>query len=76
MELLLPRLCFVFGIGKDADDCKARLRARVRETLCRRNEAGMPLEIPFTKLNQVIRGRIGRFRIGSLKKWEGKESVP
>lgn len=45
----------------------AKLYAKVREVLKRKQAVARPLAITFTKLNQIIRGWINYFRIGSMK---------
>ncbi len=75
-------LGFTFWESKDgwkpkpAEDRKVRLCAKVKEILCRRKAAAVPLAITFTKLNQVIRGWINYFRIGSMKRWLKREFGP
>ena len=46
-------------------DRKAKLISKVKEVLIRRNAVSRPLSITFTKLNQIIRGWINYFKIGS-----------
>lgn len=46
--------------------CK-RLRDKVRVILCRRKAVAVPLVVTITKLNQVVRGWINYFSIGSMK---------
>ena len=66
-------LGFSFWKGKDgwkcrpADDRKKKLYAKVKEVLKRKHAVSRPLAETFTKLNQIIRGWINYFRIGSLK---------
>ncbi len=48
---------------------KDKLRRKIQEILCRRRAAAQPLSYVFTKLNQVLRGWINYFRIGSMKTW-------
>ena len=48
---------------------KARLCGKVKEILCRKKAAALPLGYTFTRLNQVLRGWINYFRIGSMKVW-------
>ena len=51
------------------NDRKAKLISKVKEVLIRRNAVSRPLSITFTKLNQIIRGWINYFRIGSMKQF-------
>ena len=66
-------LGFSFWKGKDgwkcrpADDRKKKLYAKVKEVLKRKQAVSRPLAETFTKLNQILRGWINYFRIGSLK---------
>ena len=66
-------LGFSFWKGKDgwkcrpADDRKKKLYAKVKEVLKRKHAVSRPLAETFTKLNQILRGWINYFRIGSLK---------
>ena len=75
-------LGFTFWKGKDgwkprpAESRKVKLCAKVKEILCRRRAAAKPLSYLFQKLNEVIRGWINYFRIGSMKKWLGNEFGP
>ncbi|MBR7174637.1 MAG: hypothetical protein IKD50_09445 [Clostridia bacterium] len=55
---------------------KDKLRKKIQEILCRRRAAAQPLSYVFTKLNQVLRGWINYFRIGSLKTWLKEELGP
>lgn len=55
--------------ARPADDRKAKLCKKVKEILCRKRAAALPLGYTFTKLNQVLRGWINYFRIGSMKTW-------
>ena len=52
---------------KPAQDRKKKLYAKIREWLRRKNAVARPLNVTFTKLNQIIRGWINYFRIGSMK---------
>lgn len=64
-----------FGFWKDArgwkcrplNDRKASLYRKCKEILTRKKAAARPLGVTFTRLNQVIRGWINYFRIGSMK---------
>lgn len=66
-------LGFGFWKGKDGwtprphNDSKMKLRRSVSKILCRRKAAAKPLAYTFMKLNQVIRGWINYFKIGSMK---------
>ena len=55
---------------------KARLCGKVKEILCRKRAAALPLGYTFTRLNQVLRGWINYFRIGSMKGWMKNEFSP
>ena len=55
---------------------KARLCRKVKEILCRKRAAALPLGYTFTRLNQVLRGWINYFRIGSMKGWLKDEFGP
>ena len=55
---------------------KARLCGKVKEILCRKRAAALPLGYTFTRLNQVLRGWINYFRIGSMKAWLKNEFGP
>lgn len=55
---------------------KAKLCEKVKEILCRRKAAAVTLGVTFTRLNQVLRGWINYFRIGSMKTWLKSEFGP
>ncbi|MBQ7499265.1 MAG: group II intron reverse transcriptase/maturase [Clostridia bacterium] len=52
---------------KPTKDRKQKLMNKVKEILKRKRAVAVPLSVTFTKLNQVIRGWINYFRIGSMK---------
>ncbi len=52
---------------KPGNDRKAKLYKKTKEVLKRNHAVSQPLAITFTKLNQIIRGWINYFRIGSMK---------
>ncbi len=55
---------------------KAKLCEKVKGILCRRKAAAESLGYTFTRLNQVLRGWINYFRIGSMKTWLKNELGP
>lgn len=57
---------------KPGDDRKAKLYEKIKQVLKRKHAVSRPLAITFTKLNQIIRGWINYFRIGSMKLFIGK----
>ncbi|MCD8370123.1 MAG: group II intron reverse transcriptase/maturase [Clostridiales bacterium] len=46
---------------------KKRLRDKIREVTCRRRAAAIPLSMTVTKVNQILRGWINYYGIGSMK---------
>ena len=52
---------------KPAKDRKAKLYTKIREVLQRKETVSKPLSYTFTKVNQIVRGWINYFRIGSMK---------
>ena len=66
-------LGFTFWKNSDAWKCKPgadrkiKLYDKVKKVLKRKHAVSTPLAITFTKLNQIIRGWINYFRIGSMK---------
>lgn len=58
------------------EERKAKLYEKVKEILCRKKAAAVPLGYTFTRLNQVLRGWINYFRIGSMKTWLKNELGP
>ncbi|MGM9772794.1 MAG: group II intron reverse transcriptase/maturase [Segatella copri] len=66
-------LGFTFWKDKETWKCKPvkdriqRLYTKVKEITCRKRAVAKTMAVTFTKLNQVIRGWINYFRIGSMK---------
>ena len=54
---------------KPGNDRKAKLYEKVKLVLKRKHAVSRPLASTFTKLNQIIRGWINYFRIGSMKQF-------
>ena len=52
---------------KPSEDRKAKLYAKIKEILKRKVAAAEPLSYIFTKVNQIVKGWINYFRIGSMK---------
>ena len=52
---------------KPAKARKARLYAKTKEILCRRKAAARPLSVTFQKMNELMRGWINYYGIGSMK---------
>jgi len=52
---------------KPGNDRKAKLYEKIKLVLKRKHAVSKPLASTFTKLNQIIRGWINYFRIGSMK---------
>lgn len=52
---------------KPGDDRKAKLYQKIKTVLKRKQAVSRPLKEIFIKLNQIIRGWINYFRIGSMK---------
>ena len=52
---------------RPSDDRKTKLYTKIREVLQRKEAAARPLSYTFTKVNQIVRGWINYFRIGSMK---------
>ena len=59
-----------------AKDRKEKLCGKVKQILCRKRAAAIPLAVTFRKLNQVLRGWINYFRIGSMKGWLRDDFAP
>ncbi len=66
-------LGFTFWRSKDGwkckpmDDRKRRLYSKCREVLVRRKAVAVPLSVTFKRVNEIVRGWINYFRIGSMK---------
>lgn len=54
---------------KPSNDRKKKLYEKVKEILNRKKASARPLAVTFTKLNQILRGWINYFRIGSMKQF-------
>lgn len=52
---------------KPADDRKARLYSKVKAVLIRKQAASRTLAETYTKVNEIVRGWINYFKIGSMK---------
>ncbi len=50
-----------------AKDRKKRLYTKIQEYLKRKQAVSRPLAVTFTKVNQIVRGWINYFKIGSMK---------
>ena len=53
--------------SKPTYDRKQKLCKKIKEVLCRKKASTLPLSTVFTKVNQIVRGWINYFRIGSMK---------
>ncbi len=66
-------LGFTFWKNKDGwksmptYDRKQKLCKKIKEVLCRKKASALPLSTVLTKVNQIVRGWINYFRIGSMK---------
>ena len=66
-------LGFTFWKNKDGwksmptYDRKQKLCRKIKEVLCRKKASALPLSTVFTQVNQIVRGWINYFRIGSMK---------
>lgn len=66
-------LGFTFWKNKDGwksmptYDRKQKICKKIKEVLCRKKASALPLSTVFTKVNQIVRGWINYFRIGSMK---------
>ncbi len=54
---------------KPTKDRKKRLYSKIKEILRRKQAVSRPLAITFTKVNQIVRGWINYFKIGSIKQF-------
>ena len=52
---------------KPTDDRKKRLYSKISKYLKRKHAVSRPLAVTFTKVNQIVRGWINYFKIGSIK---------
>ena len=52
---------------KPSDDRKAKLYAKIKEVTVRKVAIARPLSYTITKVNQIVKGWINYFRIGSMK---------
>ena len=46
---------------------RKKLCKKIKEVLCRKKASALPLSTVFTQVNQIVRGWINYFRIGSMK---------
>lgn len=53
--------------SKPANDRKMKLYDKIRIVLCRKKAVSKPLAVTFTQVNQIVRGWINYFRIGSMR---------
>lgn len=66
-------LGFTFWKNKDGwksmptYDREQKLCKKIKEVLCRKKASALPLSTVFTQVNQIVRGWINYFRIGSMK---------
>ena len=54
-------------MSKPANDRKKRLYDKIKAVVFRRKACAQPLAVTFTKVNEIVRGWINYFRIGSMK---------
>lgn len=54
-------------MSKPANDRKKRLYDKVKALVNRKKACAQPLAVTFTKVNEIVRGWINYFRIGSMK---------
>ena len=52
---------------KPTDDRKKRLYSKINKYLKRKHAVSRPLAVTFTKVNQIVKGWINYFKIGSIK---------
>ena len=53
--------------SKPTYDRKQKLCKKIKEVLCRKKASALPLSTVFTQVNQIVKGWINYFRIGSMK---------
>ena len=61
-----------FTFYKNGQEWKSRLYSKIQEYLKRKQAVSRPLSVTFTKVNQIVRGWINYFRIGSMKNYIDK----
>ena len=54
-------------MSKPANDRKKRLYDKVKAVVNRKKACAQPLAVTFTKVNEIVRGWINYFRIGTMK---------
>ncbi len=52
---------------KPSNDRKVKLYEKLKVVLTRKQAVSRPLDVTFTKINQIVKGWINYFRIGSMK---------
>ena len=61
---------------KPTDKAKEKLKSKVKELLLRKQAVAKPLSYTFTKLNQVVRGWVNYYHIGSMSIYLEKKFGP
>lgn len=61
---------------KPTDKAKEKLEGKVKSVLVRKRASAQPLFKVFTKLNQIVRGRVNYYHIGSMAKYLKEEFGP
>lgn len=75
-------LGFTFWKSKDGWKCRPhqtsfdRLKEKIRKVTIRRRAAAVPLSVTFRKVNQIVRGWVNYYRIGSMKTFLKTEFGP